>query len=267
MSESGTVVRQIEPNSPWSNRAERYIGIFKQAVRYWCYHREEVARLPFPSQVLGRVLGPSDDIGNEMAVWILQVDGRIISRQTARPLTLDGLNSPLEDARRKAFDIAIKRKLEDAIQLPEEEEESDPWAYLGDVGDGEEIPDTDDDDYDVLVNAEVILPHQDKQHHAVVLGRHRKEDDTMVGRQGENPILNTAVYDVRFPDGAVKQYSANIIAENLYAQVDIDGHTSLVLGAIVDHRTYERALKKEDKFFKTKQRQRKLCQTTKGWKL
>ena len=74
----------------------------------------------------------------------------------------------------------------------------------------------------------------------------------MVGRQDDNPMLNTAVYDVQFPDGAIKQYSANTIAENLYAQVDIDGHTSLVLEAIVDHRTDEEAIKKENKFFKTK---------------
>ena len=33
MRESGTVVRQIEPNTPWSNQAERYIGILKHAVR------------------------------------------------------------------------------------------------------------------------------------------------------------------------------------------------------------------------------------------
>ena len=29
----GTVVRRLEPNTPWSNRAERYIGMFKQAIR------------------------------------------------------------------------------------------------------------------------------------------------------------------------------------------------------------------------------------------
>ena len=32
MRESGTLVKQIEPNTPWSNRAERYIGMFKQTV-------------------------------------------------------------------------------------------------------------------------------------------------------------------------------------------------------------------------------------------
>jgi len=66
----------------------------------WCYYREETAKFPFPSQVLGRVLGPSEGIGNEMAVWILRVDGRIISRQTTRSLTSEEWNNPLENARR-----------------------------------------------------------------------------------------------------------------------------------------------------------------------
>ena len=184
--------------------------------------------------MLGRVLGPSDGIGNEMAVWILRLDGRIISRQTARPLNSEEVNSHLEKARRQAFDMAIKAKLGDSIHLPKKEDEPREWSYLGDVGEGE-IPDTDDDAYDVLVNTEVILPHQDKQHHAVVIGRHQRKDGTRIGNRDENPMLNTAVYDVRFPDGAVKQYSANIIAENLYAQVDMDGHASLVLESIVDH--------------------------------
>ena len=326
MREVGTVVKQIEPNTPWSNRAERYIGIFKQAVRDlmhdtncpmrlwdycmeykarvnnatarnlyqlgpmtpyqtiyqrepdisnlcqfgfydWCYYREETAKFPFPSQVLGRVLGPSEGIGNEMSVWILRVDGRIIARQTARPLTSEEWKSPLENARRQAFDMAIKKKLGDSIQLPTKESEPDEWSNLGDVGDGIEIPDTDEESYDALVNAEVVLPHQDKQRYAVVLGRHKRDDGSTVGQKHNNPIFNSAVYDVQFPDGAVKQYAANVIAENLYAQVDVDGHTSLVLDSITDHRKDEAAVRKEDQYFKTKQGRKKLRQTTKGWEL
>ena len=55
----------------------------------WCYFREHTASFPFPSEVLGRVLGPSDNVGNEMAQWILRADGRIVSRHPCRPLTDD----------------------------------------------------------------------------------------------------------------------------------------------------------------------------------
>ena len=39
-----------------------------------------------------------------------------------------------------------------------------------------------------------------------------------------------------FPDGAVQQYAANIIAENLIGQVDDDGHRYLCLDQILDWR-------------------------------
>ena len=65
--------------------------------------------------------------------------------------------------------------------------------------------------------------------HVVVVGRHRDHDGNTIEFQNKNPILNTAVYDVQFPDGAMKQYAANTIAENLYSQVDIDGHIHLMI--------------------------------------
>ena len=71
------------------------------------------------------------------------------------------------------------------------------------------MPDTDENQYDHLINSEVNLPHMNKQMKAVVVGRHMDEGGNLVGRRDENYILSTAVYDVAFPDGAVKQYDAN----------------------------------------------------------
>ena len=46
----------------------------------------------------------------------------------------------------------------------------------------------------------------------------------LVGTYYENPMLNTLMYDMEFPDGATKPYSANMIAENIHNSVDLDGH-------------------------------------------
>ena len=51
----------------------------------------------------------------------------------------------------------------------------------------------------------------------------------MIGNHNKNPLLNTLVYDVEFPDGAVKKDSANIIAENVLAQCDPDGFYTNVI--------------------------------------
>ena len=52
-----------------------------------------------------------------------------------------------------------------------------------------------------------------------------------------------------FPDGAVFQYAANIIADNMYYQVDSNGHHILLLNEITDHRKSEMDVPIYEKFF------------------
>ena len=76
------------------------------------------------------------------------------------------------------------------------------------------------------------------------------------------------IYDVEFPDGQVKEYAANIIAENMLTQVDSDGMSTTLMEAIVDHRRDdEKALQHHDKYVQTKDGRRHLRKTTKGWEL
>lgn len=39
-----------------------------------------------------------------------------------------------------------------------------------------------------------------------------------------NPLTDTRAYEVEFLDGRTEVLAANIIAENLFAQIDDDGH-------------------------------------------
>jgi hypothetical protein len=39
-----------------------------------------------------------------------------------------------------------------------------------------------------------------------------------------NPFFDTREYDVKFTDGTTEKYAANVIAENMYAQVDDEGN-------------------------------------------
>jgi len=50
-----------------------------------------------------------------------------------------------------------------------------------------------------------------------------------IGMANVNPILDTQVYQVMFPEGNVAEYSANVIAECLYSQVDDEGRQYLLL--------------------------------------
>ena len=93
-------------------------------------------------------------------------------------------------------------------------------------------------------------------------------DGQVTGTYDNNPFLNSIISDLEFPDGQVKEYAANIIAENMLTQVDSDGMSTTLMEAIVDHRRDdEKALQHHDKYVHTKNGRRHLRKITKGWEL
>ena len=82
------------------------------------------------------------------------------------------------------------------------------------------------------------------------------------------PSSHTITYNVEFPDGQVKENGANIIADNMFTQVDLDGYSLSLMDSIIDHqRDLSQAIPIEDKYIMTKSGQKHLQKTTKGWKL
>lgn len=67
-----------------------------------------------------------------------------------------------------------------------------------------------------------MLPKDDKYLQAGrVIGRSKDSNGEKIGLFNANPIMNTQVYDLIFPDGSIKQYGANIIAENTSCYVTL----------------------------------------------
>ena len=64
---------------------------------------------------------------------------------------------------------------------------------------------------------------------AKVKDRKRDHDGRLIGRSNDNPILDTAVYNVITPDGNVHEYTANVIAQNIWEQTDDDGFSFRLL--------------------------------------
>ena len=80
--------------------------------------------------------------------------------------------------------------------------------------------------------------------------------------------MNSTIYDAEFPDGTVKEYSANVIAENMLSQVDEDSFSTTMVEGIIDHKMDTAvAIPKDDKYIVTRRGQKKLRKTTIGWKL
>ena len=69
--------------------------------------------------------------------------------------------------------------------------------------------------YEKMIQAEFILPQGEKFQMAKVSGRTVGPDGKTIGTFHDTPIFNSIVYYVDFPDGEVKEYAANVIAENI----------------------------------------------------
>ena len=66
-------------------------------------------------------------------------------------------------------------------------------------------------------------------------------------------------------DGSTDAIMMNLIAENLYSQVDAEGHTFSVIKEIIDHCKDGHARLNDDGYLVTKSGQQKLKCTTQGW--
>ena len=122
--------------------------------------------------------------------------------------------------------------------------------------------------YDQIINAEVTLQMSESMTVGRVTKRTIGPDGKVEGTYDENPYLNSMVYEVEFPDGQVKEYAANLIAENVLTQVHAEGFSLMLMKAIIDYKKDESAaISKSDKYVVTRHGEKKLRKTTIGWSL
>ena len=110
------------------------------------------------------------------------------------------------------------------------------WKYLADgdedfqnefarVFDNTDVKEDDDrfttDSYDNYINMELTFDRGGEQpEYARVKKRLKENKGRPIGIASDNPILYTIIYEVEYQDGHMAALAANLIAENLFAQVD-----------------------------------------------
>ena len=130
----------------------------------------------------------------------------------------------------------------------------------------QELEPTPDLPTDTYLNASIVLPRGDKLVRGKVVSRKRDVDGNPIGREHQNPILDSRQYEVEFPDGEVTELTANVIAERMYAQCDKDGNDLLLLDSFVDYRKSERAMSLQDQQITVNGRSC-LKRSTAGWEI
>ena len=188
---------------------------------------------------IGRYLGPSTGVGNEMCSWVLKTNGKVIARRTLRPLNQIEINSEVEQNKIELFNAAIRKLYGEYECIPhigvKTNQPLNQYAIDEDESFDSTIPEADapvdasgksfnqQPLYDKFVKAEVRMPHNGGMKKGKVIGRTIADDGRVYGTYDEDPYRNTVSYDVEFLDGEVKNYSASLIADNMYAQVDKEG--------------------------------------------
>jgi hypothetical protein len=227
-------------------------------------------------KMLGRYLGPSFDVGPAMCVKILKSNGQIVHRLTYQALNNNEMGTRVEVEAMELFDWLIVERFGHNQQaalddVPMDKVESPTHdLYMDDDSKSgvKALDDYDDivDTYDQYIGAQVNLPHGNVYTAGNVRLRKRDVDGNLIGRAHANPILDTRVYEVEFPDGERVEYAANVIAECMYAQCDAEGNQFLMMDGIEDHRRTSDAMSVTEMFVDVNGRHC-IKQSTKGWLL
>ncbi len=274
---------QLEGRTPYEH-VMHYTPDISEYITFkwyqWAYYWDQSEK----EKKLCRWLGVAHNIGQSMCYYILTSNGQFLARSTVIPIPTEDLDTSLLKERQDMFtrrlhdcigdhskaivngdvidDMNVYRDalyydaMEDEITYPWDEELQDLPLH----------EDNDDAlrDLDKYIGAQVLLPGPDGvEILCKVKSRKRDAQGVPVGQSHSNPILDSRIFNVEFPDGHVDEYATNIIAEAIYNNVDDDGYQSTLLQEIVAHRKGKDALDKADGFTENG----KPVITTKGWDL
>ena len=195
-----------------------------------------------------------------MAYHILSEKGHIVTRSTVFLFTEDENKDPSITARCNKYTESMETIIGNycgatLTHIDQEFDEEDPYKMFFDDHEDEQNEDVATNEYttdsdppsaensDKLIGLKVNF-NLDGATEDTIKYRKRTSDGLLVDTENPNPILDTHVYEVEFPDENSNEYSANIILENLYEKVDNNGRTAPILQGISADRSNDKAIQK-----------------------
>ena len=231
-----------------------------------------------------KLLGVLHHVGSDLSYWVLLGSGKIVSRTSVQHVTQSDMRDDILKKRIDEFEETLEERLNDENF---QSEETDVDFYLEDVEIAENNPNAPTDEeygdmiqeekkdvdkfdnnaYNWYLGAKLSINRGDGEIWGRVVKRARGNDGEFIGRSHNNPLMDSREYWIEFPDGDEGKYAANVVAENLYSQVDFEGRQYAVLKEIVDHRSNATAISKDDGFVISLGGNRTAKKTTRRWEL
>jgi hypothetical protein len=181
------------------------------------------------------------NVGSALAAKILKLNGQTVCRSTLRHLNNKEIHCPIHQEMRRVFNETITHHLgpnatkqgfgaEDLN--PDYDFYDDDHCLDPDHGDLEVTPEMGDN----YLNAEISVPQGGTLAKGHVTSRKRDKDSNPIGLANANPILDTHEYTFTFNNGDEAILNANLIAEAMYVQCDLNRNQYVFLDSIIDHR-------------------------------
>jgi hypothetical protein len=248
----------------------------------WCWFKENAGLGP---EEIGRWLDVSHRIGNLMTYWIIKSNGQVVSRSTVQRIPDLEIDTDRLKTLCSKFTQHLNERLADVNfrVVPGAKDQPTDWGQMvldtdPDFADAMQKVDFVEDifpehdahtagSFDAYLAGELAMPRDDDPQYAKGTKRLRDKDGRPIGTAHDNPILDTRMYEVEFLDGHTEALSANDIAENMFAQVDEEGHRHVILQEIVDHKRDHQSITADDAFITSSNGVRRRKETTIGWEL
>ena len=234
---------------------------------------------------LGQFLDVLHGTGSLMSYWVLPILGIPISRTTVQRMTELEKSTDVNKSRIIKYDASIAERFKEE-RLGKSGDKPDPadWSQLIESDpdfaeefartfDNPDVKEADDefdpDSYDGYLNMELLLDRPGGEpEYARVTKRLKDHNGNPIGKaHGNNPILDTRLYEVEYQDGYKTAMAANTVAENIFAQVDEDGHCEVLFDEIIGHRTDGLEVPDSEAFVKSANGVQRRKETTRGWEI
>jgi len=194
------------------------------------WYLDQEASFPDDKRKLTKWLGVAHRVGQALCYYLLPPSGKPIVRSTIQALSPDELENEKVQEAIISLDRQIREAIPDVLQpgkIPPEvisdDILQDEYKPLEKEADKPEMAFFTPEAYDAMISVEVLLPTNDVLVPATVTGRKRDQVGNPIGIANKNPILDMRVYEVTFPNGHTEEYAVNIIAQNVYSQLDSEG--------------------------------------------
>ena len=170
-----------------------------------------------------------------MKYWVLPESVILVSRTTVQWITEVKRGLEVNKDRFKSFDMKVSDKFKNSKFSADGYISPEKWKELVDndeaiaeefqnVFDNPDVINADDfyqDSFDGYVNMEISMEFSGEEpQHLKVIKRMKDGEGNLIGMAKTNPILDTRLYKIEFQDGFLHPVDDNLIAENLFAQVD-----------------------------------------------